>query len=113
MDLRWRELRGRDWWTSAAILAVFVAVITVSAFVLLPRRWWAWLAVVAASTLALVVWHARTSAYRCSHCGAVFQVSVLVDLVSPHTANRRGARHWLRCPECRTRAWHHQVVVER
>ena len=54
----------------------------------------------------LVVWHARTYAYRCRNCGHEFEISPWTDLISPHGLSKEGGWKYLRCPECgqRTRA---------
>jgi len=54
----------------------------------------------------LVVWHARTYAYRCRNCGHEFEISPWVDLISPHGLGKEGGWKYLRCPKCgqRTRA---------
>lgn len=54
----------------------------------------------------LVVWHARTFAYRCRNCGHEFEISPWVDLISPHGLGKEGGWKYLRCPKCgqRTRA---------
>ena len=48
----------------------------------------------------LVLWHARAFGYRCRSCGNEFEISVLVDFISPHGPGRDGGWNLLRCPKC-------------
>jgi hypothetical protein len=49
----------------------------------------------------LVMWHNRTFAYRCKTCDSSFEISALVNFVSPHGVSRNG-KGWklLKCPHC-------------
>ncbi len=100
-----RETTGRDWLATGLRLLVFVAVVLVGAYLLLPAYWYVFAVLVAGGLLLLVTWHARAFAYRCPSCGRRFEVSALVDLVSPQGVGRDEHGHavgWklLRCPDC-------------
>jgi len=58
------------------------------------------LVIVAIGLLLLVLWHARTFGYRCRNCSNEFEVSLLVDFVSPHGLGFGGSWKFLRCPKC-------------
>jgi len=59
----------------------------------------------------LVLWHARTFGYRCRSCGNEFEISVLVDFISPHGLGFGGSWKLLRCPKCRR--WTRAFVVRK
>ncbi len=101
----YRETTGRDWLNTGTRLLVFVAVVVVGAYLLLPAYWYVWAVLVAVGLLLLVTWHARTFAYHCPNCGGEFEVSALVDFVSPQGVSRDSEGRvigWklLRCPSC-------------
>jgi DNA-directed RNA polymerase subunit RPC12/RpoP len=98
-----REPSSRDWKTTILYIAVFVAVLAICGLFLLswkgPVGFILWCVIALTSLLLLVNWHARTFGYRCGNCGYEFQVSTLVDLVSPHGWTEGGWK-LLRCPRC-------------
>jgi hypothetical protein len=71
------------------------------------------LVVVAAAFFLLVGWHARTFAYRCRHCDNEFEISTLLDLVSPTRLDGWWGGGWklLRCPRCHR--WTRATVIRR
>jgi DNA-directed RNA polymerase subunit RPC12/RpoP len=58
------------------------------------------LTAVVAAVLVLVVWHARTFAYRCRRCGNEFAISAALDFVMPQGLWSEGGWKLLRCPRC-------------
>ena len=86
----------RDVLRSVAYIFVYVIVIGAGAFLLLPRFWYIWIALV-------VVGHKEQTAYRCPNCEHIYEISFLTDLTAPHGVNRDGAWLLLRCPNCRQR----------
>ncbi len=102
----YRETTGRDWANTGLRVVVFVAVVAAGAYFLLPIYWYVWAALVLGALLLLVSWHSRTFAYRCPECQSEFEVSALVDFVSPQGVGRDEQGRvsgWklLRCPVCR------------
>ncbi len=102
----YRETTGRDWAVTGLRVVVFVAVVAAGAYFLLPTYWYVWAALVLGGLLLLVSWHARAFAYRCPECASEFEVSALVDFVSPQGVGRDEQGRvlgWklLRCPVCR------------
>lgn len=89
---------------SVAYLTLYVIVIGVSAFFLLPDHWYVWVVIVLAGMLMLVNWHRQKTAYRCPHCEHIYEISFLTDLLAPHGFTRDGAWLFLRCPNCRIRS---------
>lgn len=110
--MRFREPTRRDWTKTAALLAVFVAALVITAYLLprllFPLGFVVWLAIVAGALLALLSWHARSFGYRCGRCGHEFAVSALTELATPHI----GRRHHVRCPNCGRRSWALVLVKE-
>jgi DNA-directed RNA polymerase subunit RPC12/RpoP len=58
------------------------------------------LLIIAIGLALLVLWHARTFGYRCRSCGNEFEISLLVDFISPHGLGFGGGWKLLRCPKC-------------
>lgn len=94
----------RDVIRSVAYILVYVIVVGASAFLLLPKFWYMWLALVVVGMLILVNWHKEKTAYRCPDCEHIYKISFLTDLTAPHGFNRNGAWLMLRCPNCRQRS---------
>ena len=94
----------RDVIRSVAYILVYVIVIGAGAFLLIPKFWYIWLALVVAGMLILVNWHKEKTAYRCPNCAHIYEISFLTDLTTPHGFNRDGAWLMLRCPNCRQRS---------
>jgi DNA-directed RNA polymerase subunit RPC12/RpoP len=109
---RYRVPGRRDWIDALVRVAAYVVAMTV-AFII---YWPAGAVVTVAGLIALIAWHHKAVAYRCQHCGETFEISFVVDLVSPHGIGRgddREARAWkyLRCPHCRKRSRATAVVI--
>jgi hypothetical protein len=51
--------------------------------------------------LILVYWHAHSFNFRCQCCGNVFEISTILDLVSPHGLQRENGWKFLCCPKCK------------
>lgn len=100
----YREPERRDWLKSIVYIAAYIAAISISGFYLLLSYWYVWVALAAVGLMALVLWHAKATAYRCSVCSYEFEISVLTDLISPHGVDREGAWVRLKCPRCSNRS---------
>jgi DNA-directed RNA polymerase subunit RPC12/RpoP len=98
---RYWEVIQSDLYRIAQVLFVFIAVIMISSFFLLPDHWYLWFMIIAGDLTLLVAWHAKNFAYLCPGCGKVFEVSTLEDFISPNSVNKK----YLRCPRCRRRSW--------
>ncbi len=101
----YRETTRRDWAITGLRVLVFVVVLAVGAYFLLPSYWYVWAALVSGGLLLLATWHARTFAYQCPACARQFEVSALVDFVSPQGVGRDEEGRvlgwkYLRCPGC-------------
>ncbi len=93
----------KDVLKSVIFLSIYVAAISITAFLLLPKFWYFWGFIVLAGMLLLVNWHKQKTAYRCPNCGHVYEISFLTDLIAPHGVNKEGGWLLLRCPNCRQR----------
>jgi len=58
-----------------------------------------WLVLVLIGTVLLARWNRRHSGYRCRLCGHQFEISTVIELISPHGTGDGGWK-WLRCPRC-------------
>ena len=103
-------VKGKSGWKeSITYVVLFVAIITVTAFVLTSIYWPSgfifWLIIVFVGVVLLVNWHAKTFKYKCKECGNEFEVSALKDFISPHGVNRNGSGwKYLKCPKCKKRS---------
>lgn len=97
----YRKVAKKDWHLTAIILIAFIILLTISSLVLLSGFWYFWVLIVLAGIIMLIAWHARNFAYLCPRCGKVFEVSTFEDFVGPNG----GKKKYVRCPECRRRAW--------
>jgi len=100
---RYEDPSRKDWVKGIAVIAVYVAAISLGAFLLLPDWWYLWLIGVAGGLVSIVGWHTKSYAYRCRNCGREFEISFLTNLVAPHGIDKEGAWEWLKCPHCRKR----------
>lgn len=106
--MAYREPTLGDQARTGLYLIVYVAVLTVGAFILMPKGASgsaAWAVIVVIGAFLLIRWHARNTAYRCRDCHHEFEISVVTDAVSPHGTGGGGWKY-LKCPQCgkRTRA---------
>ena len=102
----YRAITRGDWLKTLAYILLAFAVIAAGGIFLISQHWpfglILWLLVFVGGVLSFLVrWHARTTAYRCAHCGHEFEISALTDFRSPHFPSRK----YLRCPSCGTRCW--------
>ena len=72
-----------DWKKSIFLVGVYVAVISVSSFFLFTVYWHLWVLLVAGGLAVLVLWHAISTAYHCSKCGAEFEISFFSPSLAP------------------------------
>ena len=102
---KYRKPKRSDWTKSLLIISIYVAVISITAFVLLLTYWYIWLVIVAGGLVLLVLWHKQSTAYRCPICGNVFKTSFLTDFFSPHGVTKEGdGWTYLKCPRCKNRS---------
>lgn len=98
--MKFTKPSGGDYWRSILFILIFLVVISVTAFWLLPEFWYVWVLIVVAGTAVLVAWHRRETVYRCPVCGYVYEISFWKDLVAPHGVDKAGGWLLLRCPNC-------------
>jgi DNA-directed RNA polymerase subunit RPC12/RpoP len=100
----YRKPKRSDWTKSLLFIGIYVAAISVTAFILLITYWYAWLAIVAGGLFTLVLWHKKSTAYHCPKCGNAFEISFLTDFLSPHGVTKNGGGWtYLKCPRCQNR----------
>ena len=93
----------QDYIRSAVYILIYVIVISIGAFLLLPELWYVWAALVVGGVVFLVNWHKGQTVYQCPNCGHLYEISFLKDLAAPHGINRDGTWLLLRCPNCKQR----------
>ncbi len=86
---------------SLVYISLYLLVVSVSAFWLLPDWWLGWGLIVIAGLVWLVGWHTQNTAHRCPHCQHEFEISFWVDLISPHGFNQTAGWTLLNCPACK------------
>jgi hypothetical protein len=95
------EVTKEEWFQTAFLLFIFLTILGISSFLLLPGYWYYWLLIVVAALAMLVERHAKNFAYLCPRCNKVFEISALEDLLGPNGVNKK----YLKCPICRRKAW--------
>lgn len=101
----YRKPKKGDISKSLLLIGIYVAAISVTAFLLLVTYWYIWLALVAGGLFLLILWHKKSTAYRCPRCGNEFEISFLTDFFSPHgVTNTGGGWMYLKCPRCQNRS---------
>lgn len=101
----YRAATKNDWLKVGAYILLTILVIAAGAAVLIPGlslfEMGLWLVIFFGGLFLLVRWHAHSTAYRCPGCGHEFEISVLTDFISPHTAEKK----YLKCPQCGKKRW--------
>jgi len=110
--MSFRETNKKDWFHLGIYLVLWLLLLGVGAVILIPlyppAGFIIWLVIFAGTGLLLLVrWHSRSTGYRCSDCGAEFEISALVDFISPQVPDKK----LLKCPRCGKRAWD-QVLMK-
>jgi DNA-directed RNA polymerase subunit RPC12/RpoP len=108
----YRETNKNDWLRVGAYLLIWLVLLAIGGAILIPLSppigLIIWLVLFAGTGLLwLVRWHSHSTGYRCSECGAEFEISALVDFISPQVPDKK----YLKCPQCGKRAWD-QVLMK-
>jgi len=102
--LTYRKIKRCDWTKSLTFIGIYVAVISITAFILLVTYWYLWIVLVVGGLFILVLWHKKSTAYHCPICGNEFEISFLTDFFSPHGVTKNGGGWtYLKCPKCSNR----------
>lgn len=100
---KYKETTRSDSVRTLIYISIFLGVVVIGAVFLAPVNPPAgavWIILSAGALFLLVRWHALTFEYQCAKCGHEFEVSALVDLISPQGIGRNGGWKYLKCPEC-------------
>jgi amino acid permease len=97
---RYRDTQTKDWYITTTHLVIFILLLTVSLPFLLADFAVLIRLVGAVSLLALVFWHVRAFAYRCSSCQHKFKISLLRNITALHGIDGKGEWKYLECPQC-------------
>ena len=101
---QYQDPTRKDWIMGIALLLIYLIVIGLGAFFLIPEYWYWWLLLFFMSTILMVINQNRNYACRCRECGHEFEVSFFVNLISPHGVDKEGSWQWVKCPNCKKRA---------
>jgi len=93
----------KDWIIGIGLIVIFLGVIGIGAFLLIPDHWIWWLSLVLVGTLLLTLNQNKNYAYRCRECGHEFEIRFITNLISPHGVDKEGSWLWVKCPSCKTR----------
>lgn len=96
---------SRDWLNTLIRIALYIALLALAGIYVLPRFPILFFVLVVVGLLLLVRWHNTSFGFQCKKCGNEFEISTLLNLVSPHGvwSDQEGkyAWKWLRCPQCK------------
>lgn len=101
--IKFEDPTRADWVSGIGLIVIFLLVIGVGAFVLIPDYWWAWLLLIAAATLLLVLNQNSKYGCRCRSCEHEFKIGFFRNLISPHGVDKSGSWLRTRCPSCDTK----------
>lgn len=99
----YRNIQKRDWIITIALLVLFVSLLVAGGIWVAPQYFILFLALGAICITLLVLWHNHTFAYRCSNCGSEFEITALINFISPHGIDKQGGWKYLMCPTCKIR----------
>lgn len=90
----------RDWVIGIGLILLYLILIGVSAYLLIPAGWLWWLLLVLGGMLLLVLNQTRNYACRCRSCGNEFEIGFFSNLIAPHGIDKLGSWLWVKCPSC-------------
>lgn len=96
----YRDTHKKEWYITTTHLVIFILLLAISLPFLLPDFAVLIRLVGAVSLLALVFWHVRAFAYRCSSCQHKFKISLLRNITALHGIDSEGEWKYLECPQC-------------
>jgi len=96
----------------AILIPIFLFLVGISIGASFFNRgyWWVGSAVVVASLILIVRWHAKNFFYICSKCGEEFKISTVMDFISPHGLSKSGGWKYLKCPKCKK--WSRAKIIK-
>lgn len=104
-EIKFTEPGGRDWLNTLVRLVLYMTLLALGGIYILPVFPLLFFALVVLGLLFLVRWHNTNFGFQCRKCGNRFEVSTLLNFVSPHgvwkDSQGKYAWKWLRCPQCK------------
>lgn len=100
---KYEDPTWRDWVSGIGLIVIFLSVIGIGAFLLIPDHWLWWMLIVVGGTLLLALNQSKRYACRCRECEHEFELNFLSTLISPHGVDKKGSWVWVKCPRCKTR----------
>ena len=100
---KYQEPTWKDWVIGIGLIVIYISVIGIGAIFLIPKYWKWWVIIFLASTILLVLNQNINYGCRCRECGYEFEVSFLINLISPHGIDKEGSWQWVKCPSCNKR----------
>jgi DNA-directed RNA polymerase subunit RPC12/RpoP len=94
--------RKNSWFRNAKNLTVlfWVAVVAITAILLIPNNWIFWLVILVVGIVRIVVLLAPRTRYKCNKCGNVFQWVGRRATLMPTAKDLEVANEGPRCPKC-------------
>ena len=81
---------------------VYVIILAIAAFFLLPDYWHLWLVLVAIVLMRLISWSSKKQNYECTSCGATFIQQKRQFSLVPKAADLYESEKTIKCPKCRS-----------
>ena len=90
----------RDWVIGIGLILLFLIVIGVGGFILIPDHWGWWLILVFGGTLLLAFNQNMNYGCRCRVCQSEFEIGFLSNFFAPHGIDKVGSWLCVKCPSC-------------
>jgi hypothetical protein len=78
-----------------------IVIALANGFYILPLSVPLYFFILALIISVFILWHSRTTGYRCPKCQHKFEINFRQDLLSAHLPTKKN----LICPACRQRVW--------
>lgn len=101
--IKFEDPTSKDWIMGILFLVIYVIMIGVGAFLLIPEYWMGWLLLVLGGALVLVFNQNMKYGCRCRSCEHDFRIGFFTNLISPHGVDKHGSWLWTTCPSCKTK----------
>ena len=79
---------------------VYIIILAIAAYFLLPDYWYLWLILVAIVLMRLISWSSKKQNYECTSCGSTFAQQKRHLSLVPKAADLYENEKGFKCPKC-------------